>query len=71
MVESQLMGYVRKSKNGNALNISISVDAFERAEKESCRDGQEFVRMIVNTEKIKKLIDKEIEVTGISQIVGE
>lgn len=69
-MESKLIGYVRKSNNGNALKLSISTEAFEEAQRYTTQDGKEYVNLITNLEKIKEIIDDQREVTSISQILN-
>lgn len=69
-MESKLIGYVRKSNNGNALKMSISTEAFEEAQRYTTQDGKEYVNLITNLEKIKEIIDDQREVTSISQILN-
>jgi hypothetical protein len=69
--QSQLIGYVRKSKNGGALQLSIDATAFSKAEKYSSADGREFVSLIANVEKVRDILDGEREVTSLCQIVNE
>ena len=68
MVRSELMGFVKKTESGKALRVSISVDAFNKAEKHRTTDGTEFVAMIINLERIYQVIQGENQVTNISQI---
>jgi|LGVD01.1.fsa_nt_gb hypothetical protein len=69
-MESKLIGYVRKSNNGNALKLNISAEAFEEAQRYTTQDGKEYVNLITNLEKIKEIIDDQREVTSISQILN-
>ena len=69
-MESKLIGYVRKSNNGNALKLNISAEAFEEAQRYTTQDGKEYVNLITNLEKIKEIIDEQREVTSISQILN-
>lgn len=68
MTKTDLMGFVRKSKNGNALKISISTEAFEKAQRYSTQDGQEFVAMVIPLSKVQQLLDGYKEVTSVAQI---
>lgn len=70
MVETELMGYVRRSKNGGALKVSVSTDAFARAERYQTQDGKEYVGLIINLAGVQDLLEGRREVTGISQIKG-
>ncbi len=71
MVESKLVGYVRKSNGGAALKLSIDAQAFSEAEKFSSRDGREFVQLIANIPKVEEIISGDREVTSICQLVDE
>ena len=71
MAESKLVGYLRKSKGGCALNLSIDAQAFSEAEKFSSRDGREFVSLITNIPKVEEIISGDREVTSICQLVDE
>jgi hypothetical protein len=68
MVKSELLGYVRRSNSGKALKISISTDAFEKAERYTTQNGQEYVAMIIRLDKIYQLIEGHKDVTNITQI---
>ena len=57
MVESKLIGYVRKDRNGENLKVSIDAQAFAEAEKFSSRDGREFVQLVMNSKKVTEIID--------------
>jgi hypothetical protein len=67
--QSQLIGYVRKSKGGGALRLSIDAAAFSKAEKYKGSDGREFVSLIVNLDKVQDIIEGEREVTSLCQLV--
>jgi len=71
MTASRLMGYVRKSRAGAALNVSISVDAFDQAERYSTQDGSEFVRMVISLDRLRDVLEENREVTGISQLLDD
>jgi hypothetical protein len=67
--ESKLMGFVRRSRNGGALKVSVNQNAFESAEKYQTSDGTEYVGMIINLNRLRNLLNGEQEVTAINQIV--
>ena len=67
--ETKLMGFVRRSKIGGALKLSVSQNAFESAERYVTSDGTEYVGMIINLNRLRNLLNGEQEVTAISQIV--
>ncbi|MFO7619311.1 MAG: hypothetical protein R6W91_06640 [Thermoplasmata archaeon] len=67
--KSQLVGYVRKSKSGGSLNMSIDAEAFAKAEKFSGKDGRQFVGLIANADKVGQILGGEREVTSLCQLV--
>ena len=71
MSESKLVGYVRKSKAGGALRLSIDVSAFESAQRYQSGDGRDFVSLIANADKITQILEGEREVTSLCQIVDD
>ena len=66
--ESILMGYVRKSKAGGAIRLSIDRKAFMKAQKYQSNDGTDFVPLIINVDKLNQIISGEREVTSVCQI---
>ncbi|MEE9151158.1 MAG: hypothetical protein V3U20_04905 [Thermoplasmata archaeon] len=71
MVQSELIGYVRKSRNGNALKLSISAEAFENAQRYLSQDGKEYVGLIVNLAKVQEILEDTRDVTSVCQIKDE
>ncbi len=71
MVQSDLIGYVRKSRGKNALNLSISAEAFDSAQRYLSQDGKEYVGLVVNLAKVQEILDETRDVTSICQIVSE
>lgn len=71
VVESRLMGFVRRSRNGGAIKLSIAQDAFDDAKRYKSADGTEYVGMIINLNKLRCLLTGEQEVTSVSQIWEE
>jgi hypothetical protein len=71
MVQSDLIGYVRKSRGGSALNLSISAEAFDSAQRYLSQDGKEYVGLIVNLAKVQEILDDTRDVTSICQIISE
>lgn len=71
MVQSELVGYVRKSRSGNALQISISAEAFDNAQRYLSQDGKEYVQLIVNTSKVTEILDDTRDVTSVVQVINE
>ncbi len=68
VVESRLMGFVRRSRNGGAIKLSIAQNAFDDARKYRSADGTEYVGMIINLNKLRCLLTGEQEVTAVNQI---
>jgi len=71
MANSKLIGYLRRSNGGGALKISISSEAFATAEKYTTQDGNEYVGLIVNLDKVQQVMQGDREVTGVCQITDE
>lgn len=71
MVESKLVGYIRKSRDDTTIRMSIDAQAFAEAERFSSRDGREFVQLVANIPKIEEIISGDREVTSICQLVDE
>ena len=71
MTRSELIGYVRKSNVGNALKITLLKSAFEEAQSVKRQDGTEYVSLIVNLAKIKKIIGDDQEVTSVCQLIED
>ena len=67
--KSQLVGYVRKSKSGGALRMSIDAEAFAKAEKVSAKDGRQFVSLVANADKVNQILAGEREVTSLCQLI--
>lgn len=69
--ETKLMGYVRRSNNGGAIKVSISENAFSDARKYESANGERYVGMIINLNKLRGLLTGERDVTSISQLDGQ
>ena len=67
----KLMGYVRKNRDGQTVNVSISVDAFSEAHRYITQDGSEFVRMVISLERLNEVLSGDRYVTSISQLLGD
>lgn len=70
MAESKLMGFVRKTKNGNGVTVSVDTEAFKDAERYETKAGKEFVSMVISIAKLQQVINGEKEVTAANQITG-
>jgi hypothetical protein len=71
MVQSELIGYVRKSRNGNALKLSLSAEAFDSAQRYLSQDGTEYVGLIISMAKVQEIMDDTRDVTSVCQIMDE
>ena len=69
MSQSELIGYARKSKQGNALKLSISAEAFENAKRYTSKNGGLFVTLVINMTKIKEISTGDREVTSVCQLM--
>jgi hypothetical protein len=70
-MESELVGYLRKSANGGALKMSISADAFDNAQKYNAKDGKEYVNLVVNLSKMQEVINGDRAVTSVMYVRKE
>ncbi len=66
--KSNLVGYVRRSKAGGAIKVSINSDAFSDCETYVTSDGQEYVPLVISLNALNKVLNGERVVTTISQI---
>jgi hypothetical protein len=66
-----LIGYVRKSKAGGALKVSLDLAAIDTAETFESKDGRKFVQGIINLDKAQQVIAGTREVTCMSHIHDE
>lgn len=71
MTHSELIGYVRKSNNKDALVISLNVEAFNQAEKYETQDGNEYVRMVVRMDALHDIENGVKDVTCVTQIIQD
>ena len=70
-MESELVGYMRKSTNGQVLKMSISADAFDNAQKYASKDGKEYVNLVVNLSKMQEVINGDRAVTSVCYVRKE
>ena len=64
-------GWVRKSKSGGAITVSINMTEMEKIEGYTSKDGNKYVQLIVNLNRINGVISGASEVTGISHMSSE
>ena len=72
-MESTLIGYVRASKSGKALRLSVLTEAFENAKSQSFKgkDGREMVGLVINVDNMQQVLNGTKDVTNLSQIIDE
>ena len=63
-MESRLVGYVRK--DNNSLKISISKTAFNQCKEVESKNGEKYVGMIINLNRLRQLLEGDKEVTSIT-----
>ena len=68
MVQSDLVGYVRKTKDDKHLKLSISAEAFDSTQRYLSQDGKEYVSLVISLAKVQEIIDQTRDVTAIIQI---
>jgi len=68
--KSILVGYIRKSKAGGALKLSIDVAAFKKAATFQTKDGTKYVQLIVNADRAAQILSGEREVTSVSHMLN-
>ena len=64
-----LIGYVRK--DDKHLKITLSVKAFDKAQRILSQDGGEYVTLVAKLDKVQAIIEKTREVAAINQIVED
>jgi len=67
-MKSTLVGFVRRSRSGAALNLNISREAFQKAKGYTSADGREFVTLVISMQRLSELMDGTREVTSVCDI---
>ena len=62
----ELMGFIRETKNGKGVTVSIDTRAFQNAKTYKTKAIKTYVRMIINLAKLKQLLKDEINFTIVS-----
>ena len=72
-MESNKVGFVRRSKSGQAVRVAIDIADFEaaKAQKYSGKGDREYVNLVINKDNLDKVMAGDKEVTTISQILDE
>ena len=64
-----LVGYVRRSQAGKAVNVSINTNAFGDCRTYCTDDGQSYVSLVISLDALRKVIEGERIVTTVSQLI--
>ena len=68
-MESNLIGWLRKSNGGGAIKISIDKEALNAAETFETKDGKVFVQVIANLDRLSEVVSGDREVMAVNQLV--
>ncbi|MBJ04174.1 MAG: hypothetical protein CMB65_05705 [Euryarchaeota archaeon] len=66
---SLLVGYVRRSKAGKAINVTINTNAFGDCSTFETVDGQTYASLVISLNALRKVIDGDRLVTTLSQLI--
>lgn len=69
--EMDLVGYARKSKDNDKLKLTISVEAFNAAQRFLSQDGEEYVALVISRTKVVEILDGDRSVASVCHIRGE
>lgn len=67
----QHVGYARRSRNGRALKLDLSLNEFLMANRYAGKDGKEYVGLLINVSKLLDVLEGRSEVTGVNQIEND
>ncbi len=65
---SRLVGYVRRSRSGHGLRVSINSEAFQACHTYETSDGQSYVPLVLSVAALRRVMDGERAVTTVSQL---
>ena len=65
---STLVGFIRKSNAGRAVNLSINTSSFQDCATYVTSDGQTYVQLIVSLNALAGIIDGSRAVTSINHL---
>ena len=65
---SRLVGYVRRSRSGHGLRVSINSEAFQACHTYETSDGQSYVPLVLSVAALRRVMDGERAVTALSQL---
>ena len=66
-----LVGYVRISQAGKAINVSINTNAFGDCKTYSTADGQTYTSLVISLDALHKVMNGKRIVTTVSQLIVE
>jgi hypothetical protein len=62
---SQLVGYIKKNSTGDYLHINIIRSEYKKAIITKGKDGTEYMTLVLNASKVRKILDDEQDVTSV------
>ena len=65
---SRLVGYVRRSRSGHGLRVSINSEAFQACHTYETSDGQSYVPLVLSVAALRRVMEGERAVTTVSQL---
>lgn len=68
MPRSELVGYVRRARDGKTLMLSLSVAALAEAERYRAQDGPEWVRLVLDARRATEILAGDREVSSVCQL---
>jgi len=71
MEKSMLVGYLRKSKNGMSITISIDMKALKEIGNFYSNNGKDFITLISNTNKVEEVINGDRQVVSVCYLKKE
>ena len=67
-MQTELVGYVRKDKNGQHLRIHLSAEVMDALGRYESRDGYKYIALVVNANKVEEILDGERDVTSVVSV---
>ena len=65
---TRLVGYVRRSRSGHGLRVSINSKAFLACHTYETSDGQSYVPLVLSVAALRRVMEGERAVTTVSQL---
>tara|TARA_B100001540_G_scaffold289523_1_gene285551 strand:+ start:506 stop:817 length:312 start_codon:yes stop_codon:yes gene_type:complete len=66
---SLLVGYIRLSQAGKALNVSINTNALGDCRTYNTADGQSYTSLVISLDAMRKVMNGDRVVTTVSQLI--